>query len=311
VSLSGGLQQYQIPAEKISVSAISDALGQIEVAWSSDTVTKENVQLALTADVGLSGAATFVAAGEGLPAQEIPVRVHLADPDTLGVLRWQRDAPVRNETPYPLRLETLHLLLVEKGVPIVYSWSLDGVTLAPGARLEIDGAAVPSWLDARTRRAWIQYAALGDCASCDQRVIAQITGGAATTGASQITFHTITPLADVGAHEIGLTVRSRYFDPAGAAVQTKAPLPLTADNQDFPLGPLYLGTRQPGESIPGDPLFEYRLEVVMPDGTQHRGTRWIPSDSLRVLIGRAQLDAALGTALPRPTPAPAPEPPNQ
>ncbi len=70
---------------------------------------------------------------------------------------------------------------------------------------------------------------------------------------------------------------------------------LGADNTDFELGPIYLGERQPGQTIPGDPLFEYLLELAMPDGSTYRGTKWIPSDGLRVLIGRVQLEQSLGT----------------
>ena len=37
---------------------------------------------------------------------------------------------------------------------------------------------------------------------------------------------------------------------------------LKADNQDFTLQPIYTAGRREGE-----PLFEYRLDLVMPDGT--------------------------------------------
>ena len=65
---------------------------------------------------------------------------------------------------------------------------------------------------------------------------------------------------------------------------------LKADNQDFTLRPIYNQPRGAGE-----PLFEYLLELAMPDGSTYRGTKWIPSDGLRVLIGRVQLEQSLGT----------------
>jgi hypothetical protein len=65
---------------------------------------------------------------------------------------------------------------------------------------------------------------------------------------------------------------------------------LKADNQDFVVKPIYNG------DVPaGQPLFEYRLELAMPDGRLYRGTRWIRSDALRVLIGKSQLEQSLGT----------------
>jgi hypothetical protein len=84
-------------------------------------------------------------------------------------------------------------------------------------------------------------------------------------------------------------VRSKYFDPNDRAQLEKAAV-LKADGQDFTVGPIYNGKRPAGE-----PLFEYLLELTMPDGTTLKGTRWIPSDALRVLVGRVQLEQSLGT----------------
>ncbi len=295
VSLAGDLEhQYKIPADRVAVNAISDALGQIDASWSTDSITKENVQLALVEEVGLNGTLLFTPAGEELPPQSIPLRVRLADPATFGRVAWRRGEPWRNPTPYPARLNYLHALLIEGNVPVVYSWNLDGAVVPPQGRAEIDARTVPRWLDGRATRTWLDYSAVGDCTPCDQEVVAAISGGVSSLGASEITIRTITPLADSGAYEIALTVRSRYFDPKAKAVQTKPPLVLTADNTDFKMGPIYLGERPPGQSIPGDPLFEYLLEVSMPDGATHRATRWLAADSLRLLIGKVQVEQALG-----------------
>ena len=106
-----------------------------------------------------------------------------------------------------------------------------------------------------------------------------ITGGVTSIAAEQITFHTITPLADAGGYEITAQVRSKYFDPKDRGELRKS-IVLKADNQDFILKPIYNVSRPDGE-----PLFDYLLELAMPDGTIHTGTRGSRSDSLRVLIG--------------------------
>ena len=93
-------------------------------------------------------------------------------------------------------------------------------------------------------------------------------------------------------------MRSKYFDPQSHDTQTKTAV-MSSDGKDFPLGPLYLGARQPGESVPGDPLFEYLLTLTMKDGSTYRATRWIPSDDLRLAIGKHQLEEAFGS-LPGP-----------
>ena len=50
----------------------------------------------------------------------------------------------------------------------------------------------------------------------------------------------------------------------------------------------------------------------MPDGTAHEAQRWVPSRDLRVLIGRSQIERALGFvpgASPVAGPLPAADPP--
>lgn len=303
VSLAGDLQhQYDIPPEKIAVTALSDALGEIDVSFVTDTVTKENVQLALVEEVGINGSLSLSAAGGGVPALAVPVRVRLADAATLGGIEWLRGQAWRNETPYPLRLAYLHVLLLEKNAPVLYSWSLGDTTVPPRARLELQSITVPAWLDGRAARMWIEYTPVESCEACDQAVIASITGGVTSLGSSQITFRTITPIADVGAYEITARVRSRYFDPSSRDLQTKPALPLGADNQDFSLGPIFLVNRQPGQAVPGDPLFEYTLDVALHDGTLRRGTRWLAVNDLRVLIGRVQVEQAVGKMTTGPKP---------
>lgn len=294
VSFGVDLQQrYEIPPERIAISALSDALGEVEVSWSTDTVTKENIQLALVEEVGLDGAMVYTPAGGGLPPQSVALRMRLADPETFGRQSWRRGEAWRNATPYPVRLNYLHALLFQEHVPVVLSWNLDGASIPSGARAEFDAQTVPSWIDRRAARMWLDYAPAADCAPCDAEVVAAITGGVTSIGASAVTIRTITPLADLGAYEISITLRSRYFDPRSRDEQTKSPVALNADNADFTVGPIFVVDRQPGDSIPGDPLYSYRLDLALPDGTTRRGTRWIPADSLRLLIGRVQVEQAL------------------
>ena len=295
VSVADTLQNYSIPPEKIAVVAISDVLGQVGMSWTTDTVTKENLQLALVEDVGITGSVTFTPSGGGLPKQQVPVDIKLADADTFGRVRWQRGQRWRNQTLYTLRLRYLHALLIDpqSNSPVVYSWDLHQADLPPQAQVEWNAAAVPAWIDAAAKRMWVDYVPLGDCASCDRTAVEDITAGVWTLGSSIATLHTLAPLAATGAAEITVKVRSKYFDPANRQMQQKVVV-LNADSKDFPAGAIYLVNRQDGESVPGDPLLEYFLEVAMPDGSIQRATRWVPSDSARILIGKVQVEQALG-----------------
>ncbi len=292
VSLASGLQQYSIPPEKIATVALSDVLGQIEISCVTDAITKESLQLALVEDVGLSGAVKFTPSGGKLAAQQIPLRVRLADADTFGTLTWRRDEPLHNRAPYPLTFGYLHALVINPrtNLPLVYSWDLGNVEIAPGGRVEWDASRIPSWIDRDAKRIWIQYRPVGKCRPCDDRVIAEVTGGVASVTTSQLVFRTITPLADTNAYELTVHVRSRFFEPQGQQVQEKS-IVLGADGQDFPVGPFYLGDQS---SQPPGGFAEYSIDVAMKDGSVHKGKKWLRADGLRVLIGTAQIRESLG-----------------
>ena len=295
ISISDDLRRYDIPPEKIAVTGMSDFLGQIDVSWLTDPVTKENLQQALVEDVGISGRVTLHPTGGALGSIDIPIQIRLADFGTFGGFRWSRSEAWRNKTPYPIKLKYLNALVLDPSSrPVVYSWDLEGASVLPRASVRWLAGSVPGWIDSRSKRMWLEYAVEDDCRTCDDEVIRSITGGVSSTGPSHITFHTITPLADVGAYEIAVQVRSRYFDPQAGDAQTRIVV-LKADGQDFTVGPIFLGTREPGESIPGDALFEYLIDVIMADGTTHKGAHWIESNDTRLAIGRRQLEESLGS----------------
>jgi hypothetical protein len=283
--------QYDIPAEDVNVTSLSDSLAQVSISLSMDAVTKENLQLALVEDVGVNGSLVLDPDGDALPPQEIAVEVQIADSSTLGRFEWRRGATWRNPTPYPITLRYLHVLLLEKNEPIVYSWSLGDAEVASGSQVVFDAEQVPRWLDQKANRMWLDYRVDKDCKRCDQEVIAAITGGVAGIGAAEISIRTLRPLADTGGHEIAIEIRSRYFHPSERALQQKPPLILREDDQTRTLGPIYVDSRGAYDM---DPLFEYTLQLVMPDGTTYRGDRWIPSDDLYLPLGTAQLREALG-----------------
>jgi hypothetical protein len=293
VSFSDDLRRYNIPADKIAVTGISDFLGQIDVSWVTDPVTKENLQQALVEDIGISGRVTLYPAGHALSPIDVPIQIRLADFGTFGPFRWSRADHWRNTTPYPIKLKYVNALVLDPSSrPVVYSWSLGGTAVPPRAQVQWDAALVPAWIDGQAKRLWIEYAVDGSCASCDDDVIRSITGGVSSVGPSQITFHTITPLADAGAYEIQTQVRSRYFDPSSRDPQVRTVV-LNSDGHDFTLGPVYTADRDAGGA--SGPLFEYFFELTMKDGTTYKATHWIACDDLRLTVGRHQLEEALGS----------------
>src|SRR5206468_1072750 len=176
--------------------------------------TRDFILETLLQDIGVAGTVTFRPSGGGLGARQVEVRMLLADPGTFGAFAWTRHEPWHNRTPYPLRLRYLHALRHQPGSPaVVYTWSLGETRVPPNGIVAWDASRVPGWIDSEASRMWLDYSIERDCAECDQRVTEALTRGVSRAGSAQITFHTLTPLADVQAHELDLEVRSRYFDP--------------------------------------------------------------------------------------------------
>jgi len=292
VSFSDDLRRYNIPADKIAVTGLSDFLGQIAVSWITDPVTKENLQQALVEDVGISGKVTLYPAGHALGPVDVPIQIRLADFGTFGPFRWSRAERWRNTTPYPLKLKYIHALMLDPSSnPVVYSWSLGSTAVPPRAQVQWNAMQVPSWVEGQSKRLWIEYGVDATCGSCDDQVIRSITGGVSTVGPSQLTFHTITPLADAGALEIVTKVRSRFFDPTSREPQVRTVV-LNADGKDFILGPFYAAGQESGES---NPLFEYQFAITMQNGQVYEADRWIAWNDLRLPVGRHQLEEAFGS----------------
>jgi hypothetical protein len=156
--------------------------------------------------------------------------------------------------------------------------------------------SVPAWIDGQAQKVWIDYTVDASCRPCGTETVAALTGGVSTAGSTQITFHSLTPLAETGAHDILVEVRSRHFDPRGEQLQTRSVV-LNSDGKDFLVGPLFVD----GAASAGvDPMFEFRLSLTMKDGDTVTGNAaWIPGHALRVPIGRKQIERSVG-ALPRP-----------
>ena len=301
ISLADALKStVSIPADQIHVQAISDTLGEIVGTWNTDSVTTRNIETVLSKDIGINGSATFQASGGKLGPQAIPVSITLGDPESFGRPLFTRGQPWLNDTPYPVRLKYVRALLLQdiggKKTPAVYSWGLGDAMVAPGAKVEFDAAKIPGWVDNQAKLLWLEYVIPGGTARepYDKTVLTGMTGGVPSLTANNITIRTLKPLADSGAAALALRIRSKYFDPQGQDLQEKPELVLSEDNKQYSVGPIHLINRKAGQSIPGDPLYEYTLTVVMPDGTTYEGTNWVPSDLLTIWIGGAQVKAVLG-----------------
>ena len=295
VELAADLEQlFDIPADKVRASGVSDPLGRLDVALTTDSVTKENLQLALLEGGGLGGRVRLSPSGGRVGAQAIPFSIDPSARANFPRLHWQPGMEWQNRLPYPVLLRYLHVLRLRSHRPVVYSWSLGDRTVPRRARVEIDPRPVPGSALHGALQVWIDYVLVDSCRECDEEVLAAVTSGVSSVASDEIVFRTLSPLADTGAVEITLEVRSRYFHPRSRELRTHPLRILGGDGESFAVGPIYPAAQERGPGGGAAALYEYRLRLVMPDGGLYDSRRWIPADSLYQPIGRVQLEEALG-----------------
>ncbi|MGI9543435.1 MAG: hypothetical protein ACR2MX_09260, partial [Cyclobacteriaceae bacterium] len=285
---------YNIAAENVSVNVSSDISKPINVSWSTDSRTRDEMAVALMEHVGINGAMLIAPLGDSLPTMRIPVNININDPKTFGQLavdltKWRSQHWV-NPTSYPIQLNYLHVMMISQDrSPYIYSWDLGQQPIPANGLVYFDAAKMPKWIDRapNTLRAWLDYQVL-PCDPCDRAAISGTLGGTSSSLSQQISFELFDVVEQTGARLIQINIRSHQADPKGAQkVELANPLRITSDGT-FTAGPLFIGSNQ-------TPDFEYKLSLIMPDGTQHQADNWHRSDQLEVFLGLKSITDQLPT----------------
>ncbi|MBI3139909.1 MAG: hypothetical protein HYZ15_15130 [Sphingobacteriales bacterium] len=281
--------QYNIPQNKVSVETSTDLSNDIRVAWQTDADTKEFIQTALTSREGVAASVILKPGDEGILDQQIPAVINLADIRTLGKMNIEptawRGRNWRNETPYPLKLNYLHVLKKENTGknPIIYSWSMNGITVPSQAQVSFNSSTVPGWLDrAESVVMWIDYSVM-DCSDCDRKVMDAVTGGVSGTKSQQIKF-TIPPAVfdTLHASYFLVAIRSKQVDPKGEELKELATVKITRETGENAAGPLFIPA---GGAVD----FEYRITVATTDGDFYPANDWIKGADKEILLGKTKM----------------------
>jgi len=294
-SLKNDLGRFSVPPEKISIAAISDIAGDVDLSFPVDTVTKETIEVTLTQGLGLTGTATFssaVSGGGEAFSRTVPVQIRIPDGRSFPSLMGRRGTTLENATGFPLVLKHQHFLTVgADGTPTVYSFALGNAVVPSQARAHIADAPIPAWLDGKALKAWIEYGVRDQDEAGLRQALDQVTLAVDKDTTVKVAFTTLTPFTDPGSlARILVDVRSKYFDSRNHAEAVRS-VALTKDNQTVAPDPLFLTSgRRPDEvARPGDPLFSYRLTLVQPDGTVVGPGTWVDGERLEVYLGAAQV----------------------
>lgn len=278
---------YEITADNVSVNITSSLREPFQISWVTDNNTKDEMQVSLLEKTGIQGIMSLQPQSENIPEIKIPVIITLADSRTIGRIdleskKWRTNA-WRNQTPYPLKLKYLHMLLVKeegnKSTPFIYSWSINDLVVPVSASVSFDASNVPSWLDDAdmAQRIWVEYSVV-DCDECDRDIINMITGGTYGTNTRKVTFETFQVFENIDAQFVQIKVRSRQGDPKGEKIVEFEPLRIYQDSELAESGQLYVPLEEPLS-------FEYFITVVMKNGNSYKADQWIGSSEPEIYLG--------------------------
>jgi len=278
---------YEITADKVAVNITSSLREPFQISWVTDNNTKDEMQVSLLEKTGIQGIMSLQPQSVNIPEIKIPVIITLADNRTIGRIdleskKWRTNA-WKNQTPYPLKLKYLHMLLVKedgsKSTPFIYSWSINDLVVPVSSSVSFDASNVPSWLDDAdmAQRIWVEYSVV-DCDECDRVIINTITGGTYGTNTRKVTFETFQIFENIDAQFIQIKVRSKQGDPKGEKIVEFEPIRIYQDNELAESGQLYV-------PLEDELSFEYFITVVMKNGNSHRADKWIGSGEPEIYLG--------------------------
>jgi len=272
----------------------------MDVSWATDVRRLLNVESLLRTDANIHGSITMHASGEETLSRTIPLEIGVATRETFGRIPFDRANGWYNQTRYPVRLESLHALLlspqdgngIRKDQPLVATWMLHDVVVPPGSQVVWNASSVPAWVDGAAKKIWVKYSVDGDCAACDDLVFTErfIPPPPSTR---QILFTTGDAFEATGAYQVRVHVRSPFLDPQRNRVLVGPSVMIEQDGAEIPVARLFLTDREVYGQGAQEPFYEFRLEIVMRDGEVHQ-SKWIPSRSLDFLLGSASIREALG-----------------
>jgi hypothetical protein len=291
ITLGDELKSFGITDVHINnASSITDP---VEFSWTTDGTTAAELENLLKANSGIVGKMQIKPQGASLGIQEIPVRIRLIDEHTFGRFNMTpsdfRSRNWRNETPFPLRLQYLHCMIIDKNKdgkegPIIYSWNLGDMTIPSRCQVKFNTAVIPQWLDnykGKQARLWLDYNLVDTCSPCNEAVFKTILSSVTRPQLSDVVFRIIPFFEDQKISYMDIEMRSLQGDPAGKSQVSFTPVHITRDSTDYTAGKIYL---PPGS----DPAFDYRITIVTKEGAEMRSD-WIARNSLSVPFGSFQL----------------------
>ena len=298
----GAASSYGVPDEQISVPALSDIAGFMDVTLTTDEQTVEGLKVALKDIQGLTGkirlaAASAEAEGAAFNIPELTAHVSLCDTRTYQRAPYSRNRAFENTHDFPVRLKSLYFLLETGDDVKLFEYDLGDTLVLPGQRAMLRHVRINRKLADRAVRGWYEYRLTNEGENIQEywdTVMKRLT-----VGLGKMTVKTLVIMLDdedlfdqYGVARIRVKVRSKRFDPNSEDVITKS-YRLSPEETEIEGDPLYF---LEGEEEEGISYFEYKIYMTDTDGRVHKDKQWRDGeeDDEEIFIGALPFKELIG-----------------
>jgi len=296
----GAASSYGVPDNQISVPALSDIAGYMDVTLTTDEQTVEGLKVGLQDIQGLTGKVQLVTAqteGEGFAIPEITAHVSLCDTKTYQREPYVRNQPFTDRGDFPVRLKTLYFLMDAGNDVKLFEYDLGNTLVLPGKQAMINHALVNSGLSDNAIRAWYEYRLVNEGDKIQEywdAVMKRLTVGLGKRTVKMLTLEVLDPemFGDYNVELVKVQVRSKHFDPNSKSELTKN-YKLTADAPEAKGDALFFIE---GEETEGISYFDYKITMINANGDVKRDTEWRHGieDDEGIYVGKKHFDELIG-----------------
>jgi hypothetical protein len=273
--------------DNVVVRPPDDAMGETEISWRMPSLTRESFVELLREDQSVAPQVLLQPSSGDAGVQRIPLYMGWGESESYPAILWENGSFKRNEAPHPIRLNGLHVLVLDRNDRVqMLSWDLSNTAIVPSkARIKMNQELTRPVID-NAFFTWVDYSVVPDDASTEAAVRA-ITGGVSETVRQPLTINLFDPLSASGAEHLTVIVKSRYFE-AGADKQVIRYFEFDEDSAVQEV-PFYLGRAD--VEVP----FQWTVRLTMPDGELLEKPVFLDGDpSLQLFVSAASIREIFG-----------------
>lgn len=273
--------------DNVVVRPPADAMGEAEISWRMPPLTRESFVELLREDQSVAPQILLQPSSGEAGLQRIPLYLGWGEPESYPAILWENGSFKRNLAPHPIRLNGLHVMVLDRSEKIqMLSWDLSNTAIVPPkARIKMNQELTRPVID-NAFFTWVDYSVIPDDASTEAAV-RSITGGVSEQVRQPLSITLFDPLAASGAQQLTVFVKSRYFEADADKVVVRQ-FEFTEDGETQSV-PFYLGRADV------DVPFEWTVRLRMPDGSELEKPVFLEGDTgLQLIVSSSSLRQIFG-----------------